>query len=206
MKKVLIFTFFYSAFIAAQDFTLTGSEESSEDINLNIDQTDIASLIQTQIDSALALNERGEIKSSSIVAIDLNEEKAEAVNLQFVTVSDSFTEAKSESYSNRIIIISVFTVVVLLVVFIRRIIKPAKLRTTDNFKEKFIALRNENLLVSEDRKLEEIRKKLTKSYDTDIVGSALTIKAKELGISHGELMLVAKIKAFQLSEISEGKT
>jgi len=205
MKKLLILFLFCSFLNIAQSMKVEGNESLSEKFSNQINQTDIAQLIQIQIDSALALNERGEIRSSSFIADNMHKENLIDSAILYVPVTESYEKDKSEGGLNKLIIIVVFSVAVMAVVLIRRMFKPFDSNKKESFKEKFLALRNENLLIKEDSQSEELRRRLIKTYDTDIVGNSLTIKAKELGISQGELMLAAKIKSFQLSELSESK-
>lgn len=205
MKKLLLLFLFCSALSIAQSMTVEGNGSLSEKFSHQINQTDIAQLIQIQIDSALAMNERGEIRSSSFIADNMHNENQIDSAILYVPLTESYERDKLEGSLNKLIIIVVFSVAVMAGVLIRRIFKPFDSNKKESFKEKFLALRNEKLLIKEDNQSEELRRRLIKTYDTDIVGNSLTIKAKELGISQGELMLAAKIKSFQLSELSESK-
>lgn len=205
MKKLFIIILLNTTLMIAQSNNFANNEVLVDNIDHHINQTDIVQLIQIQIDSALAMNERGEIKSNSFIADDAYENELKDSEVVFVPATDIHTKDKTNASTSKIMIIVIFSIAAASFVFIRRMFKPAEVKKKESFKEKFLALRNENLLIKEDSQSEELRKRLIKTYETDIVGNSLTIKAKELGISQGELMLAAKIKSFQLSELSESK-
>jgi len=153
---------------------------------------DIKALVQSQIDSAKARDFRGEIKS--------------CVYKENLNVAHSFQQPDFESSSFfsdnlKFFIIIGFSIVIFLVVFIRRVKIENQKSVKKKLKENINLIRTEGSIIKDNPELNLARTKLV-NQSSDVVVSSVSKKAKGLKIGKGEIMLAAKIKSYQLAQFS----
>lgn len=164
------------------------AQDKTDDINNIIsaaDSINIGSMVQAQIESAKQREAKGKIQSSFSSSIIKN---------NYILPNSNLNTKESNSFlSPNLIIISSFSLIAFLFVFIRRIhFKQASKRGGKYSENNFVINRE---------MLTPIRREL-KNLTNAIEENSLDDKAKELNISKGELVLAARLKSLELTKLS----
>ncbi len=171
------------------------------------DSVDVAAMLQAQIIEAQMRDSLGIIKSlayesyNNKILRDIIEVEEEKTTLPDETLLSTLEEKLFNKYS----ILSVFSVSILTAVVVRRkrVSKGRKFR--NELKEKIQSVREEMLIPKEETGLKLLRNKLLTLPEPELFNKTLSAKARELNISKGELILAARIKSFQMSQLTLNK-
>lgn len=197
MRSFLILIFFILLSVSVF------GEDKLNTSDLAINGIDIRAIVQAQIDSARQRELRGEIKS--FVSVFNKEQQKKSVQEEPIPINvikEPF-QAKEESEFKYFLMIG-FSVVVLSGVFIRRRFTKSVDDSEKELKENIKTIREESIPAGKKVKTEPVRSELIDSSDSYISENSVSEKAKELKISKGEIYLAAKLKSFQLAQLSSG--
>ncbi len=179
---------FFIGLIINAGFSQDYSEKTS-------DSVDVRALVQSQVDIAREKEKEDQLKNEKI-----NDKIAVKENKEVSNNLSSF-----EPFSNTIFIksgvIILFAGFIFSFVLLRRKRSNSKKDFNKIFKENINLIRSEKLMSrEEDPALNDLRNRLVK-WEAP-TSRSISSKAKALQISKGELILAAKIKSYQLAQIS----
>jgi len=208
MKKIFSVVFLFSLTIFCQtpgaDSISLGNPDSS-DVS-GQDSINVMAMLQTQIDEARERELRGEIKSSFNEPYYKKETKdvkkvSEVENINYSNEESFFTLYKDPS-AFKYFLLTAFSIFVISGVFIRRRVNKKSNLFKKELKEKIKSVREENSLPTFNPELKTIRSKLMNTPEQELFEKTITAKARELKIGKGELILAAKIKSYQMAQLS----
>ena len=209
MNKFLMYVLLFSCLAFAENETRVVGElinkdsifTAAEDSAL-VDTVNIGAIVQGQIEAA----KQGIMKSSIFMPVNNKQSKVEVKKVAekkkagfFEGIIQDLNEL-NKNYAN--LIIFVFgSLLILGFVVGRRLIKVSA-GSKKKMKKAINIIRDEKPVSIQNKKLNEMRKKLSESEGIyDISEETVSGKAKNLKVGKGELILAAKIKAFQLSKV-----
>lgn len=155
----------------------------------------IKAMVQVQIDSARARDYRGEIKSCMYISSNIenmNYSNNENISLE----SEPFI-----NINQKIITIVGFSVLIFLLVFIKRMIRHHMTSTDKKEEVNRNSVKTEELIDKDSTDLEQIRHKLNPNTP-EIKEVSISRKANGMKVTQGEMILAAKIKSYQLAHFS----
>lgn len=167
------------------------------------DSVDIMAMLQTQINDAKTRDSLGKI-TTTLSQTYVKKQQPELIKVYNTYSSETRTSPLSyiKPYLNKYTFLLVFSLSILIILFIRR----RKIKSNTGFKkelkEKLKSVSAEVLLPQPPFDLRTIRKNLMITPDPELFDKKLSAKARELQIGKGELILAAKIKTFQMSQLS----
>ncbi len=177
--KILIILLFISS-----DYAQNKTENISNMI-YSSDSINIGSMVQAQIELAKEREAKGEIQSTFSSSI--------AKNSNIIPHSNLVANESKSFLSPKLLIISSFSLIAFLFVFIRRLIFTKGSKRKDRSSKNSFVINREMLT--------PIRKEL-KNLTNAMEVNSLDDKAKELNISKGELVLAARLKSLELTKLS----
>ncbi len=155
-----------------------------------MDGADIKAMVQVQIDSARARDLRGEVKSC-LNYINMIPKIINSDNEKVILETGPFI-----SINPKVLIIGCFSLLVFLIVFVRR-----KIKSHNNLSSK-----PEQGIINLEKKegpdnpdFDQIRNKLVNQPLPEIRESSFPGKSKGMKIAQGEVILAAKIKSYELA-------
>jgi hypothetical protein len=171
------------------------------------DSIDLSALVQSQVEAAQA----GEIKSG------INYQVPEKVKPEPVKPKVKVKKQEAGMFENIVITLNNFnrqylnvtifiagSVLILGFFLGRRLLKTIFGQSKRKLKKSINLIRNEKPVYVQNKKLYELRSKLAESNNIyDMSEESIPGKARNMNVGKGEIMLAAKIKAFQLSKISK---
>jgi hypothetical protein len=154
---------------------------------------DIRAMVQLQIDSARARDFRGEIKSC-VNYINRIPQIIYADNKQAVLETGPFI-----TINPKVLVIGGFSVLVFLIVFVRRIIKNHNIPSLKHEHEIINLKKKEEAVNPGNPNLDHIRNKFVDRPLPEIRESSFPGNTKGMKIAQGEVILAAKIKSYELA-------
>jgi hypothetical protein len=215
MKIIIICLFIINAAAFAEN-KIVPSEPAKKDTIISvgnnvslIDSINISDLVKGQVEAAQA----GIIKSG------INYQVPEEVKVEPVKPKVKAKVKKQEAgmfeniiltlnnFNKQYLNVTIFAAgafLILMFFFGRRLLKVIFGQSKRKLKKSINLIRNEKPLFLKNKKLYELRSKLADSNNMyDISEETIPGKARTMNVGKGEIMLAAKIKAFQLSKISK---
>ncbi|MDQ7817329.1 MAG: hypothetical protein RDU14_09940 [Melioribacteraceae bacterium] len=170
--------------------------------NIQPDSIDVSKLVQKQIESA-RLKEATDrtIEVEDTVGFSKNENIENAAIPISVSVINKPANNKVieliNSFSIEVKIFFLFSVLIILIVSLRRMLIGFKKRIKNSIKQRIAMIREEKIVLKKDRNKTRTRKSLKKDKVIEKLSEAgMNSKAKELSISKGEILLAARLKTF----------
>jgi hypothetical protein len=193
LLNILVILFFvFSISICQAHPKAAKKDKESIALQYNImSGADIRAMVKVQIDSARAREFRGEIKS----CMYYDNSSADLIYSNENNIAD--TKPVIE-INPKVLILILFSVSLLIFVFIRRFIRNRKYSDVLPEQESIKIINKEETSKNETDDLENLRNKLNPPIP-DIKESSLPGKPKGIKISQGEMILAAKIKSYQLA-------
>lgn len=190
-------------------FTCFGQTSEAEDISLNAEQDSInvMAIFQSQINDANERELKGEIKSSVNESYN-NEELSDVIKVGEIKQINSASGKSPLPFYKESSVIKLFLFIVLSMFIIswvlirRRRAKKSSKHFRKELKQKIKSVRDENLLPNSIPQLQMVRSKLMNTPEQELFEKPMTAKAKELRIGKGELILAAKLKSYQMAQLS----
>ncbi len=201
---ITAFLIYFSSFGWAQ-VTDRLSHSPVDSLNLsstnNSDSVDILALVEVQVKEAMDRQLKGEIKSSfnffyeekELIKITPDKENRE---------SSSFAGILKDVAKNKFLLLGAFSIFVFSITFIRRGMNHHGNLFKKELEEKIVDVEKENRLVQSNPESDTIRSKLINTSDNELVEKSVSAKAKELKIAKGEVILAARLKSYELSQLS----
>jgi len=177
------------------------TETVSQLQNNNIDSVNISQMVLSQI--AAARKKETEKESKPVIKVQAKKVKKAGNSWTSIFVKLRNNIPLSNDDFMKAVILIAFSVMVFVVVFLRRIKNrlhksDKKEKSSDNLKKNISILREEKpLKIKYKKKLKLIRSKLSKNYSMNPTNDSLTRTARELNIAKGEVLLAARIKAHE---------
>lgn len=191
MKNVIFFVLVSYSLLTAQSATIDSSVTEMVQ-----DTVCISDLVQQQIDKAI--EKQSQPITHPVSEAELNFMPKGAVTRNIGNPISDFVK----TLPLHIQLFFTISFIVLFTLVVRRVVLLVKRRSSRTLKSKISSIREERVVVKEDVKLKDERKKL-KSRKSIFHASENHISklAKELNLAKGELILASRLKLFEIGKM-----
>ncbi|MFO7445038.1 MAG: hypothetical protein R6W90_01670 [Ignavibacteriaceae bacterium] len=204
MKKIVITLFLLSTLCYGDQSILASSLVNPDTMFVVtensplVDSVNISEIVRSQIEAA----QMSSVISSLSYVTPAKEVKtpARAEQKHEKGFFENIMHILYESKHSNVAIFLASSVFIVSMIFGRRYIIGSVSGSKGRLRKAVNLIRTEKPVRRENKKLEELRRRLSDSNNI-LEMSDITGKAKELRVGKGELILAAKVKAFQLSKI-----